>query len=80
MDLHDLGKGRAPLAEVLGEIRARVLSVGISSDILYPPDEQKEISSSIPGGEYVEIDSPHGHDAFLIEFEQLNAHLREFLS
>ena len=80
MDLHDLGKDRAPLTDVLGEIRARTLSVGISSDILYPPEEQKEIASSIPGGTYVEINSPHGHDAFLIEFEQLNVFLREFLS
>ena len=80
MDLHDLGTGRAPAQEVLGSIRARVLSIGISSDVLYPPAEQKAIASAIPGGSYAELDSPHGHDAFLIEFDAMNALLRDFLA
>jgi len=80
MDLHNISAGRAPLADVLGAVRARVLSVGISSDVLYPPEEQKEFASLIPGARYVQIESPHGHDAFLIEFDQLNAALRSFLS
>ena len=79
MDLHDMGAGRGTIQDVLGNIRARVLSVGISSDILYPPAEQQELSAAIPGAKYVELDSPHGHDAFLIEFGWLNAALRAFL-
>ena len=79
MDLHDLGEGRGPLEDVLGSLRARLLSIGVSSDILYPPDEQRAIAASVPGGEYIEIDSPHGHDAFLIEFETMNGILRHFL-
>jgi homoserine O-acetyltransferase len=79
MDAHDIGKNRAPVRDVLGECKAGALSVGISSDILYPAAEQQEIASSIPRGKYVEINSPHGHDAFLIEFETLNGILREFL-
>ncbi|HTY57449.1 MAG TPA: homoserine O-acetyltransferase [Bacteroidota bacterium] len=80
MDLHDVGAGRATVPEVLGGIRARVLSIGISSDILYPPGEQKAIASAIPDAVYTEIDSPHGHDAFLIEFDAMNALLRQFLA
>ena len=80
MDMHDVGAGRAPVGDVLGTIRARVLSIGISSDVLYPPAEQKAIVSAIPGAVYAELDSPHGHDAFLIEFDAMNALLREFLA
>jgi homoserine O-acetyltransferase len=80
MDLHDVGAGRGPLKEVLASIRAKVLSVGISSDILYPPAEQKAIASAIPGAVYAELDSPHGHDAFLIEFDRMNVLLRDFLA
>jgi homoserine O-acetyltransferase len=29
--------------------------------------------------EYVELDSPHGHDAFLLEFDQVGDALTEFL-
>ncbi len=80
MDIHDLSAGRGSLKEVLGTISARVLAIGISSDVLYPPAEQKHIASAIPGAAYAELDSPHGHDAFLIEFDSMNALLRDFLA
>jgi homoserine O-acetyltransferase/O-succinyltransferase len=79
MDLHDLGAGRGGLDVALKGYRPRVLAIGISSDILYPPHEQKYIADAVPDGKYVEIDSPHGHDAFLIEFDQMNRILSEFL-
>ena len=80
MDRHDVSAGRGSMKEVLGSVSARVLSIGISSDVLYPPAEQKEIASAIPGAVYTELDSPHGHDAFLIEFDAMNALLRDFLA
>jgi len=79
MDAHDVGAGRGGVRAALAPVRARTLVLGISSDILYPPAEQREIAASIPGAAYAEIDSPHGHDAFLIEFDRMNALLGEFL-
>jgi homoserine O-acetyltransferase len=80
MDQHDVTKDRGTLKEVLASIRARALCVGVTSDVLYPVEEQKEIAALIPGARYDEIDSPHGHDAFLIEFKRLNQLIRSFLS
>ncbi len=79
MDRHDVGRGRGDVRDVLRSIRARALCIGIESDILYPVQEQRDIAASIPRGSYAEVKSQHGHDAFLIEFEQLNRLIGDFL-
>jgi len=79
MDMHDVTHGRAPLPEVLGSLKARMLCIGVSSDLRYPTREQKEIVRFTPHAVYQEIASIHGHDAFLIEFDQLNAIIKAFL-
>ena len=80
MDLHDVGYEREGVDAVLSSVNIPALCVGIDSDILYPVHEQKKLASLLPRARYREIISPYGHDAFLIEFEQLGKFVREFLS
>ncbi|WP_051363342.1 MULTISPECIES: homoserine O-acetyltransferase family protein [Deinococcus] len=56
-----------PTDAELRAIRVPVLVVGIASDLLYPPGEVRAYAETLPRGEYRELNSPHGHDAFLMD-------------
>lgn len=78
MDSHNLSRNRGSLADSLSKIKARTLAIGVNSDLLFLPDESQFISKNVPLGTYKEIQSNAGHDAFLIEFEQLTYLLKSF--
>jgi homoserine O-acetyltransferase len=83
MDLHDVARGRGGLAQAMARITAPTLAIGISSDILYPTYQQRQIRDLVAANgvrsEYVEVDSPHGHDAFLIDLQQVGAPVARWL-
>lgn len=78
-DLHDVTYGRGNLEDVLGEIKAKTWSIAVDTDILYPATEQEEFAKLIPKASHFTIESEYGHDAFLIENEQITAILHNFL-
>ncbi len=80
MDSHDIGRGRGGLAAALRRVTARTVVAGIDSDRLYPLHQQRELADLIPtSGPLQVVESPHGHDGFLIEAEQVGALLRTLL-
>jgi homoserine O-acetyltransferase len=84
MDLHDLGRGRGGVEAAMARYRGSVLAIGVSSDVLYPAYQSREIVDLANGAgasaEYVEIESAHGHDAFLIEVDQVAEAVDKFLT
>ncbi|KAI0259321.1 homoserine O-acetyltransferase [Gloeopeniophorella convolvens] len=79
LDTHDIARGRGALADVLAQLPRRALVIGVETDGLFMLSEQREIASGIPEAELVVIQSPDGHDGFLLEFEQINTHILRFL-
>jgi homoserine O-acetyltransferase len=79
MDSHDVSRERGSFEEVLGQVQKPVKVVGIDTDHLYPVHEQKELTELLKNAEYKEIKSSYGHDAFLIEFEQINDIINPFV-
>ena len=77
-DTHNTGRGRGGVVKALNSIKAKVLCIGISSDILFPVWEQKFIAENIPGALYEEFDSFYGHDGFLIETGTVTDIIRKF--
>lgn len=79
MDSHHLGRGRGSVEEALSLIQAKTLVIAISSDLLFPQQEQEYIAKHIPGAQFVSVDSRYGHDGFLIETESLSVHIQSFI-
>lgn len=83
MDLHDVTAGRGSLEGAFACLKGKgMLAVGISSDILFPNWQVMEIAryagKAGARSDYEEIESDNGHDAFLIDFDQLDEILRFF--
>ena len=82
MDLMDLGEGPRLHEEAHARIQARVLAVELL-DLLFPTYLQREtvelVRASGGRAEYVEMDSPWGHDAFLVDFPLIEEPIRRFL-
>lgn len=79
MDSHDLGRRRESIQSELNKITAKTLVVGVNSDLLFPYSEQQFLADNIKGACLGMIESSVGHDAFLIEYDQLNQLVRDFL-
>ena len=85
LDTHDVSRYRVspdsptPIADALAQIQQPTLVLGIESDGLFTFGEQEELAASIPNARLRKIDSPEGHDAFLLQFEQVNKHILDFL-
>ncbi len=78
MDSHDVGRGRGGTEAALRDIADRLVGVGIPGDVLYPDDDVLRWVEPI-GATYRHIRSIHGHDAFLLEPQQVGAILTEAL-
>jgi len=73
MDTHQIARGRQGSTEaILNTLTLPVLLAGISSDLLCPVAGQHFMARHLPRAHYEEIDSPYGHDGFLVEHEQIN--------
>ncbi|WP_020665046.1 homoserine O-acetyltransferase MetX [Amycolatopsis benzoatilytica] len=70
MNTHDVGRGRGGVAAALGRVTARTVVASVDSDRLYPPYQSDEIAAGT-GGTAAVLNSPYGHDSFLIETEQI---------
>ncbi|MFC8876924.1 MULTISPECIES: homoserine O-acetyltransferase MetX [Streptomyces] len=80
MNSHDIGRDRGGVQAALRRVTARTLVAGVDSDRLYPPAQQAELAAGIPTADVPRtIESPCGHDGFLVEVDQVAALVAELL-
>lgn len=83
MDYYDLTRG-GNLVEALQDVRSRFLLLSFKTDWLFPSSQSRQLVEALLANEkdvsYCDLDSPHGHDAFLLEPETVGGLLRAFLA
>ncbi|MHB9028211.1 MAG: homoserine O-acetyltransferase MetX [Candidatus Latescibacterota bacterium] len=83
MDYFDVSRSYGPLTRAFSETNSRYLVISYSSDWLFPTEHSKEIVRALVANgkdvSFLEINSPYGHDAFLIEAERLTRIITAFL-
>ena len=75
------GEVNAALAHINVE---RALVIGVSTDILFPLSQQQQIADGLTTAgarvDFVPLDSPQGHDAFLVDIPRFGAAIAAFLA
>jgi homoserine O-acetyltransferase/O-succinyltransferase len=80
MNSHDVGRDRGGIRSALRRVTARTIVAGVDTDRLYPLAQQAELAAGIPTADDLRIvTSDYGHDAFLVESDQVAALVRELL-
>jgi homoserine O-acetyltransferase len=78
---HDVGRGRGGIEAALGGVDIPALIVAVDSDRLYPVKNSELLDACLSGSHGVKmVHSDVGHDGFLVESGQLNAHMATFLA
>ena len=76
----DISKNKTSFEDAVKDIKSTIIQIAIDSDLLFVKEENMETKRRLDKlnikNQYHEIKSIHGHDAFLIEFEQLSKILK----
>lgn len=93
MDTHDVSRGRLSSSPLPDESRPtakdleaafrnvppRALVISIDTDVLFRDDQQIQLAKTLPSAKFMNLESPDGHDGFLLEFETLGHFIKTHL-
>lgn len=83
MNQHDIGLSREGWKNALASIQSKVLLLGYSGDLLYPPNIVKEVASVLQQlgktAVFHEIETDFGHDGFLAEYSKWGDRIKRMI-
>ncbi len=83
MDYFDLASNFGTLEQAFAQTNSRFLVASFTSDWLFPPEQSQQIVQALLSADkdvtYCNVESPYGHDAFLLEPKVLGGLVRGFL-
>lgn len=85
INIFDATRNYDSLEDSLSRIKANLTLIAYKNDLLFMPKEMEKIRDTMQNigssdkVDYVCVDSDYGHDAFLVELEKFDKHIREAL-
>jgi len=84
INIYDLARGFDTLAEALKKITAKITLISFSNDMLFKASEMAHINETLKSfgkfsHRYIDIPSDYGHDAFLVELDKFENHIKDAL-
>ena len=84
MDSFSLAEDRDSFNKALKDVKTRFMIISVSSDWLYPAEQSKILAGKLlragKNVTYCNLSSPYGHDAFLLENDDLKNAISSFFS
>lgn len=86
MNIFDARRNYESLADSLSQIESNLYLLAFKGDLLFLPQEMETIKKTLEElgrghlVKYVEIDSKYGHDAFLVEYDKFDMHLKKAIT
>lgn len=83
MDLFDVTDGKSTLTISQDRIQSKIRVISVDTDILFPPKQQEDLYQLLKDKtddiQFINHKSDYGHDAFLIEIEEIGAYITKTL-
>ena len=84
MNIFDSTRNYDDLKDALSNVKAKLTLIAFKGDMLFMPDEMKEIYDALNDlgkeSEFYNIESSYGHDAFLVECDKFENHIKKALN
>lgn len=85
INIYDISRGFDSLSEALRKISAELYLVSFENDILFKNSEMQELANELESignhnYDYLDIKSSYGHDAFLVELQKFDTHIKDALN
>lgn len=84
MDEMDLDEQFGSLSAAFARLRGRALLISFDTDWLFPTSEVSRLHAAMReagvAATHIDISTPNGHDAFLLDYDKLGPPVRDFLA
>lgn len=79
LNTHDIGRGRGGIQESIKQMKAKIVLLGFTHDLIYPADTIRSFAHLLPNSTFCLVNTTYGHDGFLTEYDKWGPFIKQFM-